>query len=190
MIPVNLIRQYIFCPRIVYFSLLTNIKPIYPKHVRLGEEYHNIQEKLSKNRKFKKLNIEYHDIVQNRYYEDQKYNICGKVDLALICDDEVIPLEFKSSNSKKLQKGHIMQTIGYGILLSKEYNKKFKKAFVVYNNNLKLFQIDIQIPLKIEFFEYIKKIEKIVKNETFPNSSANENQCMQCEYINYCDDRF
>ena len=69
-IPINLIRQYHFCPRIVYFALLTNIKPIYPRHVDLGIRYHNIQDKLSKYRKFKKLNINYKEILLNKYFED------------------------------------------------------------------------------------------------------------------------
>jgi len=50
MIPINLIRQYHFCPRIVYFNLLTNIKPIYPRHVSLGDAYHQMQEKLGVNK--------------------------------------------------------------------------------------------------------------------------------------------
>ena len=36
MIQVNLIRQYIFCPRIVYFNLLSNIKPVYPLDNSIG----------------------------------------------------------------------------------------------------------------------------------------------------------
>jgi len=34
------------------------------------------------------------------------------------------------------------------------------------------------------------KIKNIVKNDMLPNSSANENRCGQCEYLNFCDDRF
>jgi len=30
----------------------------------------------------------------------------------------------------------------------------------------------------------------IVNNDILPNSSADEKKCIQCEYLNYCDDRF
>lgn len=30
----------------------------------------------------------------------------------------------------------------------------------------------------------------INKYGVFPNSSASEKQCSQCEYLNFCDDRF
>ena len=111
MIPVNLIRQYIFCPRIVYFNLLTNIKPFYPRHVSLGEDYHKLQEKLSKNRKFKKLNIIYDDIILDKYIENTDFNICGKVDLALICHNEIVPIEFKDTQDKKPSYSHILRPL-------------------------------------------------------------------------------
>lgn len=190
MIPVNLIRQYHFCPRIVYFNLLTNIKPVYPRHVNLGEDYHTLQEKLSKNRKFKKLHIDFKEVITDKYLEDKSLNICGKIDLALICDEEIIPLEFKFTESKKPSYSHILQLCGYGLLLSKYYKKDFKRAVISYSNNLKIFKIDIAEKLKSDFFDTIRKIETIVENDILPNSSADENKCSQCEYINYCDDRF
>ena len=65
-----------------------------------------------------------------------------------------------------------------------------KQAFIVHSNNMKFHKINITPKHKKDFFDVIKNIESIVKNDILPNSSANENQCIQCEYINYCDDRF
>jgi len=190
MIPINLIRQYNFCPRIVYYNLLTNIKPIYPRQVSLGLDYHKAQEELSKNRKFKKLKIDYNKVIIEQYIEDETLNILGKVDLALLNDKEIIPIEFKDINSKKPSYSHILQLYGYGLLLSKEYNKEFNRAIIIYSNNMKLFNINITPKIKKDFFETLRNIEKIVDNNILPNSSANDKKCTQCEYINYCDDRF
>lgn len=190
MIPINLVRQYHFCPRIVYYSMLTNIKPIYPRQVSLGVEYHDVQEKLSKNRKFKKLDILYDEIILDKYIENEKLNICGKVDLALINKEEIIPIEFKDIEAKKPTYSHILQLCGYGILLHNKYQVDFKQAFVIYSNNMKLFHINITDKIRADFFDTIKSIEEIVNNDILPNSSANEQQCSQCEYLNYCDDRF
>ena len=84
MIPINLIRQYKFCPRIVYYNLLTNIKPIYPRQVNLGSDYHELQEEMLKSRKFKKFHIDFEEIISDKYFENENFNICGKVDLAFI----------------------------------------------------------------------------------------------------------
>ena len=190
MIPINLIRQYTFCPRIVYYNLLTNIKPSFPRQVSLGGDYHTLQEKLSKNRKFKKLHIEYEEVILEKYIENEKLNICGIVDLAFLSKDEVIPIEFKFVDSKKPSYSHILQLCGYGILLSKKYDKKFTRAFISYSNNMKIFKVDITPRIEQDFIEVLKKCEKIVQNDILPESSADEKKCGQCEYLNFCDDRF
>jgi len=189
MISINLVRQYKFCPRIVYYNLLTNIKPIYPRQVSLGEDYHNLQNEMLNSRKFKKFHIEYEEILSDKYFENESLNICGKIDLAFITNDQVIPVEFKYIASKPSY-SHILQLVGYGILLEKKYQKSFKNALIVYSNNMKFYKIEITSKHKKDFFEVIKSIENIVKNDILPNSSANEYQCIQCEYLNYCNDRF
>ncbi len=190
MIPINLIRQYIFCPRIVYYNLLTNIKPHYPRQVSLGEDYHKLQEKLSKNRKFLKLDIKYDEIILDKYFENEKLNICGIVDLALICENQIVPIEFKFIDTKKPSYSHILQLYGYGLLLSTEYKKDFNTAIISYSNNMKIFKIQVTPKIKKDFFNTLKNIENIVKSDVLPNSSADENKCGQCEYLNFCDDRF
>ena len=142
MIPINLIRQYKFCPRIVYFNLLTNIKPIYPRQVNLGSDYHKLQNEMIKSRKFKKFHIEFEKLLNDKYIENSKLNICGKVDLAFLTKDEVIPVEFKHID-KKYSYSHILQLVGYGLLLEEKYEKDFKKAFIVYSNNMKFYKIEI-----------------------------------------------
>ena len=188
MIPINLIRQYYFCPRIVYFNLLTDIKPIFPKHIELGNDYHLLQYQLTKNRKFKKLKIDYEKILTEFYLENKELNINGIVDLAFICKDEIIPVEYKFIENKP-SFAYILQTVGYGILLEKEFKKPFKRGFIIYSNNIKFYQIILDEKLKNNFSKTLKNIEKILENGILPNSSASEAKCSQCEYLNYCDDR-
>ena len=164
MIPVNLIRQYKFCPRIVYYNLLTNIKPFFPRQVSLGTEYHELQSKMINSRKFKKFHIEYDEILNEKYFESEKLNINGKVDLAFLTKNEVIPIEFKHID-KKPSYSHILQLVGYGLLLEEEYKKDFKTAFIVYGNNMKFHQINITDKHKKDFFVVIKNIENILEND-------------------------
>ena len=190
MIPVNLMRQYSFCPRIVYFSLLTDIKPIYPRHVRQGEAYHDLQVKLNKTRGFRKLNIHYDKLIVERYFEDNLLGLGGKVDAALICEDEVIPLEFKDMHLPKISRGHRLQLYGYGHLLSKYYQRPFRRAFVIYSTHLRFREMHVDQKLESDFFKTFYAIATMVDKSFFPDSSASEAQCAQCEYLNFCDDRF
>ena len=188
MIAINLIRQYIFCPRIVYYNLFTNIKPIYPRQVSLGIDYHDLQNQMLSSRKFKKLKIDYCQILRNKYFEDEKLNICGIIDLAFISNNEVIPIEFKHIKSKP-KYSHILQLTAYGLLLEKQYKKFFKESYIIYSNNMKFYNVKITENHKKDLFYVINNIEKMYENDTLPQSDANEKKCSQCEYLNFCDDR-
>jgi len=187
MIDINLIRQYIFCPRIVYFHLFSNIKPAFPRHVKFGIQYHDKQNKLLTHRKFKKLKIDYLKIISDCYMYDENLDIKGIVDIGFISKDEVVACEYKYI--KKPELSHYLQVTGYALLMEKEFNLPAKRGFVIYGKNLKFQPINIQKHKKT-FFNVLDKIKFIEKNEIFPDSSASDNKCSQCEYINFCDDRF
>jgi CRISPR-associated exonuclease Cas4 len=190
MIALHLIRQYHFCPRIVYYYLLTDIKPAYPRHVSLGEEFDALQTRLSKNRKFQKLHIDFEEVIQKKYLESNKLGICGEIDLALIGREEVVPVEYKHLKQKRIKLGHILQLYGYGRLLSETYKRVFERALVIYDKKLKFEQIVVTSQIRKSFFDTLEAIREIEQKGIMPNSSASEPQCKQCEFLNFCDDRF
>lgn len=190
MIQINLIRQYIFCPRIVYFNLLSNIKPVYPLHVLHGNKYHSKQDTLFSIRDFKKFHIDYKEKVNNLYLESDTYGLCGIVDTFFICDSEIIVLDYKNTNKSSISYSHKMQLTAYSLLLSEKYGKPCNRGIIAYGNNMKFIEVKI-------LENDIKNLEKILlqinimlEKAVFPDSSAGENKCLQCEYLNYCDDRF
>lgn len=190
MIPVNLVRQFIFCPRIVYFNLLSNIKPVFPLHVYQGNLYHGKQDSLFSIRDFTKLHIEYNEKINNIYIEDENLNLCGIVDTCFICDDEVVVVEYKNTCKGRISYSHKMQLTAYSLLLSSKYNKRCNRGIIIYGNNLKYHEVNIGKNDIDNLYNILFKIDDLVKKAIFPDSSAGEKQCLQCEYLNYCDDRF
>ncbi len=190
MIQVNLIRQFIFCPRIVYFNLLSNIKPVYPLHVAQGNLYHNKQNKLFAIRDFAKLNLSYKEKLNNIYLEDEDLFLCGVIDTCFICEDEVVVVEYKDTNKSIIPHSHKMQLTAYSLLLSKKYNKKCNRGIIIYGNNMKYKEVQITEAYIKQLQEILSKINKMVEKAIFPDSPASEKKCLQCEYLNYCDDRF
>ena len=56
-IPVSLLRQFCFCPRIPYFSLVRGISPSNPGWVEDGIIFHDKTKYLIKRRKFERYGI-------------------------------------------------------------------------------------------------------------------------------------
>ena len=48
--------------------------------------------------------IKYDEIILDKYLEYSSLNICGKIDLAFVCKNEVIAVEFKNIEANNLIK--------------------------------------------------------------------------------------
>jgi CRISPR-associated exonuclease Cas4 len=188
MIPIHYIQQYLFCKRRIYFYELTDIVPIRPKHVNDGNEYHEKMEELSKQRGFKKIKFYFNEKIQNKYIEDKVLGFCGKPDLLLINEQEVVPIEYKININNHISYGYKLQTIAYGLLAANVYGKKFAKGYLMYKNNTKSIEIK---PVQTDIDNLKKNIDEImgiIESGIFPDNNGNVNKCLQCEYLNYCND--
>ena len=83
-----------------------------------------------------------------------------------------------------------MQLIAYGILAEKIYDKKFDLGFVLFEKNAKTIPIEIKQFQKEELIQIADEIIKMIQSEKLPYSSADDEKCTQCEFENYCNDRF
>lgn len=61
---------------------------------------------------------------------------------------------------------------------------------IVYSNNVKVFNIEVTSKHKEDFLKTVNSIKNMLNSAILPDSSASEAKCLQCEYLNFCDDRF
>lgn len=186
-IAVNQIRQYIFCPRVVYFETVLGISVQKPYWVNYGTEYHKNMITLLKRNNLVRLGFKdgEYTLKTNVSLNTEDYNFYGIADGVLLKEDEVIPVELKMSTAN-INKSHEMQLIAYGMLAEKIYNKKFIYGIVVYGNRKKINTINAK---KTELLSIVSEITHMINLGKIPNSSATLDKCMQCEYLNFCNDR-
>ena len=187
-IKVNMIRQYLFCRRIPFLQTHLEFKPPEKRWMEKGSEFHEKQTKLFKYRGLQRFGIDKATKYFNTYLYSEKYNLSGVQDLFLELDEAVIPVEFKLHSN--ISKGHIYQTVAYAILGEEHFLKSSEKGFILFEKSGKVKQIEISPDLKIKTISIIEEIRTILEKDTIPHTSASIRQCSQCEYINYCNDRF
>ena len=101
------IKQYVFCPRVTYFTRVLKMKPVLGSQQEAGKKSHKQLMKLE-NRRKRLLKSELPFSVKNRLFEvhlvSEKLEVRGVVDLLLTTkEDELIPVEFKMMTSNKGQ---------------------------------------------------------------------------------------
>ena len=187
-IPVSMIRQFCFCPRIFYFEEVLSLHPEKPLWVDQGVAYHFKEMSLFKRRSLKKFNLS--DAI--KHYELPMYSellsIHGKADLLLETDEFIIPVEIKTQTSKP-SRGQIYQLCAYGLLGELQFKKKCSKGFFLLKTKDKTFPVSLTEEVKNDVKKVINNIHQVACENILPDTSATTNQCNQCEYINFCNDR-
>ena len=76
-LPIHLIRQYLFCPRVVYFLEVLNIPKVSPVWVKEGENHHKKQAELFKRRTLTRFHLEDALFKSNINLSHEDFNFYG-----------------------------------------------------------------------------------------------------------------
>ena len=186
-VPVNLIRQWCYCPRVVYYMELTDTAFHRPRWVEQGKSFHHREEKLWQRRNLSRFNLEHGETFHNLELQDEALGLNGIVDMAIKTDEAVYAVEFKlSANGKK--RGHQLQLVAYAMLLEKHFSKPSPVGFLVGKGKV-LHTIDIDVDKRGDVMEAANQIRSMLQRGLKPESSATVAQCCICEYVNFCNDR-
>jgi len=83
-----------------------------------------------------------------------------------------------------------MQLVAYGMLAEKIYEKEFNLGFILFEKKSKNIPLNITESDKENLLKIVDDIIALIEKGLLPDSSANGNKCLQCEFENYCNDRF
>ena len=186
-IPVNLIRQWCYCPRVVYYMELTDVAFHRPAWVEQGEEFHREEEKLWRRRNLSRFNLRNGITHHNLKMQNRELGFHGIADMAIETDEAVYAAEFKlSANSKK--RGDQLQLVAYAMLMEKHFSKPSLVGFLVGKGKV-LHTIGIDTDKRKSVMEITDNIRRMLRQGLKPESSATVAQCCTCEYVNFCNDR-
>ena len=186
-IPVNLIRQWCYCPRVVYYMELTDIAFHRPVWVGQGERFHRVEEKLWQRRNLSRFNLRSGKTHHNLTVRSAALGLHGIVDMAVETDEAVYAVEFKlSANNGK--RGDQLQLAAYAMLLEEYFSKPSTAGFLVGKGKV-LHTIDIDADKRRMVVEVADTIRRMLRRGRKPESSATVAQCCACEYVNFCNDR-
>ena len=186
-IPVNLIRQWCYCPRVVYYMELTDIPVHRPIWVGQGEDFHQLEQKLWQRRNLSRFKLNSGEIHYNLAVQSDELGLHGIVDMAIETDEAVYPVEFKLSPSNK-KRGDILQLTAYAMLLEKHFSKSSSVGFLAGRGKV-LHTIDMDRMRQRDVMTTVDEIIRMLQRGTTPESSATVVQCCTCEYVNFCNDR-
>lgn len=185
----SIVMEYLYCPRFIYYMLYLKISQHEGKRykVQRGKSSHQKKNKINKSYLRKKIGVK-KKIINQKLYSDQ-YNIHGIVDEILFLNDgTAASLDYKFSKyQKRTFLTHKYQAAMYSLMIEENYNKKVKKAFIVYiRSKNKLIEIELKNDFYDELQIVLNKIINIIQKGYFPKRTDYKSRCRDCTYRNIC----
>ncbi len=188
-IRVNDIKQYAYCPRIVFYQYCMPVEKKATWKMEQGKIAEDQIDKLEKRRKLLEYRLAEGRREFHVWLSSKRIGLTGKLDLLIDSPEGLFPVDFKLTTGRP-HKNHIAQLCGYALLLEDCYQREVTRGFVylIPSNDAVVF--DLTPERKAETEALISEIRQMIDREQMPPPTPVRNRCTDCEYRNYCGDIF
>lgn len=181
------LKQYVYCPRIVFFERCTpGIRPrTYAMDV--GHEDHVEAQHNARRRSLAALKITEGERAFSVDIMDVALNLHGKLDEVVTTPDgERIPVEYKSA--RKLAHNHRVQVAAYALLLERQTGVEVTRAYVYLMPLRKMRIVKVTAEDKAHVRELLAELSAMVITENMPEPTTERARCAGCEFRRFCND--
>jgi CRISPR-associated exonuclease Cas4 len=189
------VKQFVFCPRVTYFTKVMRLKPIMGSQQEAGKKSHDKLSRLEKRRQ-SLLKAKLPISIEHKQFDvslvSNKLEAMGRLDMLVQTSaKEYIPVEFKDmfSNRGKLHLDHKYQLVVLALLVEDTFNVIVQRGIVHYMRDEITVNTRISVGMKNRAKTYIKRIKQMIHSGKIPNSRR---QCrfqhVGCGYADQCTD--
>jgi CRISPR-associated exonuclease Cas4 len=183
------LKQSAYCPRIPYFNRFLGLKTTPTFLMERGasqEKEFDQRQKRHKNYRFGMEQAQRHLHV---CVVSERYKLTGIIDLVLEGQNDIIVVDCKGAK-RFPGENHYVQIGAYGLLAEERFHKPCRKGFLYYSEGKQWVEITIDDNLRQKVLELIEQVEGVVNRGIFPEAALQIAKCRNCEFLNFCGDRW
>ncbi|HLI47389.1 MAG TPA: CRISPR-associated protein Cas4 [Chthonomonas sp.] len=189
------LKQYAYCPRVVYWSYYLPIEKERTFKMEYGAEQHEVLSVLESRRCLEAYGIKEGKRFFHVPLRSERLGMSGLLDM-LVVDAEGVyyPVEFKHT-SGPIYANHLLQLAGYALLVEERFGTEVKKGFIYRISpekregvGLEVTPVRITAKLRQEVLACIEQIREMVVQERMPEPTSRRGRCVDCEFRRFCGD--
>ncbi len=181
------IKQYIYCPRIIYFLYVCPVMKKTTYKMESGRDEHITLDKLEKRRTLKRYNLENGERIFHTYLQSDRIGLQGKLDMHIAVGRQYFPVEYKFTE-RSANLNHKYQLVSYAMLLEDNYHCTIRYGLLYLVPRKEIVPVEITPNARDFVNETIAKIRHIIRSERMPDRQRQGNKCRDCEYRRFCGD--
>jgi len=187
MLRISDIKQYIYCPRIIFYLYLMPVEKKTTFKMDHGKISEDSIARLEARRKLSRYGLETGKRHWNYWLKSEALGLTGKVDMLVETPNAFYPVDFKFTKGG-VRKNHVYQLCGYALMLDDQMGRETGTGFVYVIPESDAVPIEFTGKLKSSCFDVIHSIQHIIEKEAMPAPNPHRSRCEDCEYRNYCRD--
>ena len=181
------VKQYVYCPRIVYFTACRQLRrPVTYKMVEGQLEHEDVETKEHR-RSLRAYGIENGERHFATRLRSERLGLSGVLDMIIVTPTEAIPVEFKNTSALP-GLNHKYQLTAYALLVEERWSKPIRRGFVYLIPVKRAIEIEITPSMRSFVLHVLDDIRAMVLSERMPEPTRQVGRCVDCEFKNYCGD--
>lgn len=183
------IKQYAYCPRVVYFHYVRPVGAKSTFKMEYGKREEARVERLETRRGLARYGLDGGKRSFHVALSSSRLGLSGRVDMLVETDEACFPVDFKFTRGRPAR-NHVYQVAGYGLLLEDIYGKEAPRGFVYLIPSDEAVAFELHGSLKDDIMAMLAEMRLMIAEESMPPPADNRNKCVDCEYRNFCRDVF
>ncbi len=181
------VKQYFYCPRVVFYTYCLHAKRPTTYKMKEGNLEHDAIAEREERRSLKAYGLTEGERQFNMSLYSRRLALTGKLDMAILTNNEVIPVDFKNT-SGSVGLNHKYQLTGYALLVEDKWQKPVRRAFIYLVPEKKAQEVVITDNMRLFVKQTLTKIREMIEQESLPPPARRKTHCTDCEFINFCND--
>lgn len=188
-IRVNDLKQFAYCPRIVFYQYTMPVDRRATFKMEHGKSVEVRMEDLEKRRRLREYGLAEGTRQFQVSMRSPRLGLSGRVDLLIETVDGMFPVDFKDTTAA-VHHNHRVQLCAYAILIEETFRRPARVGFIYRVPRNDVTAVEMTPALRTETLQAIEAIRTLIRSELMPDPTTVRSRCTDCEYRNYCGDVF
>lgn len=187
MLTVTDVRQYFYCPRIVFYRLCQPLRRPLTYKMREGKLAQDRTADLEHERSLRAYGLSNGDRHFNVSLRSETLGLQGIIDMVIVTPEEAIPVEFKNTTQPPAR-NHAYQLAAYALLVEERWGLPVRRGFVYRMPLKEATEVRLTPTHRLTVQRALSAMRRMVAHEEQPGPTERVERCRECEYRCFCGD--
>ena len=186
---VNDLKQFEYCPRIVFYNTVMPVERKITVKMERGKQEELRLDALESRRTLRRYEL---GSGERRFHvglESAQLGLSGKLDLLIVSPKGLFPVDFKYTRGRP-HRNHVVQLAGYALLVEENFQEQVETGFIYLAPVHQVVAVALTKQLKEQTLQRLAEIRAMIRGGMLPSATPVRARCEECEFRNFCGDVF